>query len=722
MSAAAAWAAAATLLMLDDADDTAVAVLEQRAVEDQATGRADRTDPTVAQAVAELARARFGHRGAQRPLDLSKVDGRGVDVDVMLLEAVCELWRWDVLLPTAAGQPTEDLLADALEAFAEARGSAGPPAMAAAAWRRVVAVRSAGAGGDLTARLVAMDELVHWLRSLDEADPEVFAGSLALALAWLAVDPLKAAELSLAAQPLNRLDGARAELVAAQALLRLGLFEVADELAGAASAVFDAHRRSASTPTARAAASARFAAAFDTSIACSIGREDHRAAATRILEAALEAFPSAAPSVLEPVLLGGGDADAGEAGAPTDPMARSLKPARSNRWWWGMRRSGDHLWWALVPPTGSDEAEASGAIRMTPAHQSALLAAGRSVPMVTPDERRTALSSTAGDPYVAAGRPLVTGLDGGSALLTLGEMLVPPAFHSVIERSNAPLDIELCVSGDLAWLPFGLLGVGPRERGRADQVTVPRLCERATICTEVRIDDGERRHPMGEAAAPEGRRGVAAAVLALGGDQFGDRFSGLGTRVLAGPGLSSGAVVAWGANERSPDRDRSVLFLCGHAEPAPGAGVVTPDRWAGQRLVLNDAGETLGVEDVRSSDLGNAFIGAVLCACHSAGTPALGSDEWTGLGAAFLASGMDWVVATRWPVWLDRALVSFVNDLLDGLEDGARPERVVRRLEADRLARCRALGPRERAHAGALDGPMFDRSWGAWTVLAPASA
>ena len=87
---------------------------------------------------------------------------------------------------------------------------------------------------------------------------------------------------------------------------------------------------------------------------------------------------------------------------------------------------------------------------------------------------------------------------------------------------------------------------------------------------------------------------------------------------------------------------------------------------AGLRLSKNC---WLTAAQVRAADF-TPPIGVILAACRSTGRPAVASDDWTGVAAALLEKGVQWVIGTQWPLAVIPGVTElFVGRLLNNVEE-----------------------------------------------------
>lgn len=369
----------------------------------------------------------------------------------------------------------------------------------------------------------------------------------------------------------------------------------------------------------------------------------------------LPLFPCPAVAVDGPSRLGALEVGVAR---PTEVNVSAVREmvAGKDAWWWGTWATGDHLWWALLPPEGPP---AWGVIDL-----GANGTAGRALAQLRaclPDR----LPGETADEAAERQRRGPLGSEGAPAAelalaRSLGAELLPPPLAEALEerarRGEGPMPLLIAPAPVLGTVPFALLVVPCREPRRAPlrvlDVAVVRLAPSAALLDSMAGRDdppSPRRRPL-----------EVAVVDPLGDLHYARSAPPRARRILAGPGIInaqprgiSAAATRLALSEVLVEVGAgapAVVVFEGHAVAgSPGA----PSTAA---LLLSD-GPVPATDLLGASSDGLLFPlpqRVLLATCSSSGAGEGG--EWLGLAPAALFAGARTVIATSWSVPDDPAV------------------------------------------------------------------
>lgn len=341
-------------------------------------------------------------------------------------------------------------------------------------------------------------------------------------------------------------------------------------------------------------------------------------------------------------------------------------------WWWGVRLSESGGWCSLVRPN------APALLRpVAPVVKTLLAQVESKMPLGVAadvyDKRRPAISELS-----EANKEVWDRLRRGP--FGSATYAAPEGLHQLLplplaEASTNSTIVDLAVSlpSTLHHVPLGayrtLAGDHLLEVARPVMVMQTRPC-----------------------AAPAAR--PSEKVVWIRGDDGGlSRYHAL-AHFRVGPSLTR-----QGAIEKLVGAHGQTVVVSGHVEANVYdlEGPADPSSIDGFGLCFSDL--PLAPSDIRG--FSKAPWCVLLVGCRSAGRAAGASDEWVGLGPAFLDAGARWVIAAQWPVPVGDATAEFLAELLAALEKYEPPE-ALRVVQSTRI----------------LNGTPDAYAWLPWAVLA----
>lgn len=473
------------------------------------------------------------------------------------------------------------------------------------------------------------------------------SSDLLRALAWLPVDPVRSAELALRTldvPPDDPLALGQSNLVAADALRRAGLTAAAVRHADTACTVFLDHRDHDASVLGRAVSAARLSAAFDLRVDIARQQDDHLGAMAWIRRARLADTTS-------PTVAASGAA--AQLGTAVDHQAGQA-PASPTLPWWGARRIGDTLVWAVAPPPGADTTALGPLVGEVSWRQ--LAPTVDLVSALAPIDR-----NDSGGAAAQVDRNDLWGGPAGDLLVELGARLVPRSAAELAHRHGA---LAVCLPAGLRHVPLAALGA-PLAPGAANGAPAAAAATRlGDLAAVVHDPGGAGPLDLGRLA---GRPRPRVAVITGTDRRFPADVADLGERLGAtaltardGPGAATQLA------ELRPD----LLVVVAHST----VGGLYQRRlrladYVDQGLDLGDGDRITGGE-LAALPLGG--VGVVLAACTGAGTVLDGGDEWLGAARRLRDAGADWVLTATWPLEV-HGFSALVGPMVAALRSGHSP-------------------------------------------------